>query len=167
MWPICLWHNLMSDSTFCPFANIVVPKSFVLRMNILPYPCWRAIIEPASSMKQPWWLNRTCMLWSTICLTYTKFLVIVSTCKTFLIQPLWPTWRRRTSLICWMGWMVSSSVSTHSDYFGFSMVENHSLCIGLSYYLKLPSWLENLFFLKEYPPLVLKWKWPEAMYKVV
>ena len=35
---------------------------------------------------------RTCMPWSTICLIYTKFLVIVDTCKTFLIIPLPSNW---------------------------------------------------------------------------
>ena len=61
------------------------------------------MILPSSSMKHPRWVNQTCIPWSTICPTDTKFLVIVGTCKTLRIIPFWPTCLRGTSPMCSMG----------------------------------------------------------------
>ena len=106
IWPNCLCHRSISDSTFCPFANIVVPTSFVSRINILHSrrPC--AMTLPSSSMKHPRCVNRTCIFLSTICPTNTKFFVIVEMCRTFINFPFCPTWFMGVSLTCSMVWYV-------------------------------------------------------------
>ena len=57
MWPTRLCHRSMSNPTFCPFANIVVPTSLVSRINI--YLSWRpcAMTLPSSLMKHPICVN--------------------------------------------------------------------------------------------------------------
>ena len=69
-----------------------VPPSVESRMNILPSlrPC--AITRPSSSMKHLRCVNRTYIPWLTICLTDTKFFVIVGTCSMFMSFPFCPTW---------------------------------------------------------------------------
>ena len=120
------WRDLtsMSDSTFCPLVNIAVPTSFVSRINILPsrLPC--AMIFPSSSMKHPRWMNWTCIPWSTIFPTNTKFLVIVETCRTFL------SGRHGSAERFWcLRWDEGCHprLPTTPGCSGFSKVENHSL----------------------------------------
>ena len=95
-------------------------------MNILPSLCPCAIIWPSSSMKHPRCVNRTCIPWSTICPTDTRFFVIVGTCTTFMSFPFYPAWLRGTSPTCSIGCGVSSPVSTTPGCSGFSGYENHS-----------------------------------------
>ena len=61
-----------------------------------------------------------------ICPTYTRFLVMVGTCKIFFIHPLLSTWLRGTSPMCSIVWMVLSVVSMNPDRSGFSRVVNYS-----------------------------------------
>ena len=53
----------------------------------------------------------------TICPIDTKFLVIVSTCKTFRIIPLWLTLLRRTSSMCSIGYTMLSPVNIWEPFF--------------------------------------------------
>ena len=122
-----LCHKSISDSTFCPFANNAVPPSVESRMNILPSlrPC--AITRPSSSMKHPRCVNRTCIPWSTIYPTDTRFFMIVGTCNMFMSFPFCLLWLRGTSQTFAIGCGVSSSVATTPGCISFSRYESHSL----------------------------------------
>ena len=88
-WTNHLCHRLMSYSTFCPSRC----------------PC--TITFPSSSMKQPRCVSRTCIPWSTICPTDTRFFV---TCSKLMSFPFCPTWLRGTSPTCSMVCGVSSPI---------------------------------------------------------
>ena len=77
-------------------------------MNIRPSLRLRAIIRPSFSMKHPPSLKRTCMPCSTIWPTETKFFVMVSTCKTFLMYVWLPSLLNGTLPMCRIRWVVSS-----------------------------------------------------------
>ena len=122
-WSNRLCHRSMFDSTFCPFANNTVLTSLVLTMNILSSQCAFTMTFPSSSMKQPRCVNRTkCIPCSTICLSNTRFFMIVGTCSTFMSFPFCPMWLRGTSLPCLMVCGVSSPVLTTPGFSGFSKV---------------------------------------------
>ena len=103
IWPFLLCHNSMLVLVLRPFANMDDFTSFDSRINIRPSLQPRAMSQTSLSMKQPPWLNRTCIPWSTIWPTKTKFFVMVGTCNTFLMQVCSPTFSNGTLLICGMG----------------------------------------------------------------
>ena len=88
------------------------------------HPC--AITLSPSSMKHLSWLNHTCIPWSTICPTNTKFLVIVGTCKTFFIHTLLPMWLRGMFSMCLIVWTVLPPVSTNLGCLGVFKLVNYS-----------------------------------------
>ena len=126
MWLNRFCHNSISDSTLCPLAYIAVPTLLVSSMNIWSslHPC--AITLSPSSMKHLSWLNHTCIPWSTICPTNTKFLVIVGTCKTFFIHTLLPMWLRGMFSMCLIVWTVLPPVSTNLGCLGVFKLVNYS-----------------------------------------
>ena len=82
------------------------------RMNLWPSPHPLVMSRPFFSIKQPPLLNRTCMPFSMIWPTETKFFIIVGTCKTFLMQVLLPSFSNEKLPTCRMGCVGLSSVST-------------------------------------------------------
>ena len=85
IWSIPLCHSFILVATLWSFANMANFTLFDLRINILPSLRPRAMLLPSFSMKQPPWLNQTCMPCSTIWPIETKFFVIVETCNMSLM----------------------------------------------------------------------------------
>ena len=128
-WPVLWCHKSMLDSILSPLAYMADFTSLVLRMNVRPSLYPRAISWPLSSMKQPSWLNWTCIPCSMICLTKTRFFVIVKTCKPFLMYPFYQNgWK--ACLWC-VGLGVSSHLqSRHSRALSYSGTIFHGLSFG-------------------------------------
>ena len=94
MTPILLCHNSISVSALRPFANVVDFTSFDSRIKIWPSLRPREMSQLSFSMRQPSWLNRTYIPYSTIWPTKTKFFVMVGTWKLFYASLLafFPKW---------------------------------------------------------------------------
>ena len=108
MWPILLCHNLIfiSASRLLTYiADYPLSKS---RINIQPSLLPLAMNRPFS-IKLPSLLKWTCMPSSTI---ETKFFIMVGTCKTLWMQMFLSFFCKGKSLMCWMGCVVSSLLST-------------------------------------------------------
>ena len=85
---------------FVTFGIVADFTSFESTINIWPYLRPLATSRPSFSMKQPSWLNQTCMSCSTIWPTETKFFALVGTCKTFLMKVLLHSFLNGTLLTC-------------------------------------------------------------------